>query len=249
MAVFRTQAVVLRAVTVGESDALLTLYTQATGKLRAVAKGAKRSKKRFMNCLDLYGRIQAGLEEKRGRETMRLDSAAILSRPDLASDPLRFGLAGLAAELIIIFCAEKLPDQEIFAALAACYDDLADSPDPVGLVLAFALKLLGAAGFGPNLEACLACQTALDELEGGGLDAELGGLVCPACRPGARRLSKGALMAARMCQRLEAGKIGRMRFPAGERQALWGELVGFLRHQADRDLDSLHFLGQVGFRH
>ncbi|MBW1712074.1 MAG: DNA repair protein RecO, partial [Deltaproteobacteria bacterium] len=183
MAELVTEAVVLRTFPSGESDLVVSLYSSTQGKIRAVAKGAKRSKKRFMNCLDDFGLVRVVLDVKPGREVMRIDACQLLDRPDFSGNCLLFGLGGLALELVWIFCPDQEPDDEIYAALKTTLLGLAQAPDPAGLGLAFALRLLHAAGFGPNFEACLICGKPLDRIKKGAFDLRAGGLVCLDCQP------------------------------------------------------------------
>ena len=103
MAELRTRGIILGSRVYGEADQLVTLYTPSQGKLRALAKNAKRSKKRFMNCLDDYGLVQVELVRKTGRGLDLLDSCRLLARPPVGADPLHLGLAGLACEAVRIY--------------------------------------------------------------------------------------------------------------------------------------------------
>jgi len=243
-----SQAVVLKSAVSGESDAIVTFYTRQAGKLRAVAKGAKRSQKRFMNCLDLFGLVEAGLVRTRSQELLRVESCRLISRPDLSAEPLRLGLAGLAVELVLVFCPDLEPDEDLFAALTAGLAGLAGRPEPAHLGLAFCFRLLARAGFGPNLENCLVCQRPLDSLDRAGLALDLGGLACSACRPQVRQLSLGAIKAARLCQQIQPAALGRIRFPPAELSRLFGLLAAYLERTAGREIRSLGFLGEVGLK-
>ncbi len=242
-----TEAVVLSTAVIGESDALVNLFTRRAGRVRAVAKGGMRSLKRFMNCLDAFGRITVALEDKAGRDLARIDSCSLDRRPELAADPVRFGLAGLMVELVLIFCPERQPDPDVFTALSAALDELPDHAEPVGLSLAFGLRLLSAAGFGPNLEGCLGCGAALSQIKKPGLDMNRGGLVCQDCGPAAG-ISKGAAKTIRLCQTIDPAALGRVRFPAKELGRLFALFARWLTHHAEREIKSLGFLSQLGMK-
>ncbi len=245
MALINTKAVVLKCTVAGESDAIVTLYTLSSGKLRAVAKGAKRSKKRFMNCLDLFGLVEVGLVERPKLDLLRVDTCRLLDRPDLTQKPLLFGLGALALELVSIFCPEKEPDEIVFLALASTLRGLVEHPRPLDLSLAFCLKLLLAAGFGPNFEACQSCGQKLDQLEQAAFDPARGGLICSACRPGGAELFKGTLKTARWCQRIDPQALKRVRFPEEQRSILFDQMTRYAVHTAGRELNSLAFLDQI----
>jgi len=240
-----TEAVILRSFPSGESDLLVHLFTRQRGKVRALAKGAKRSKKRFMNCLDDYGLVLAGLVSKADQERIRIDSCRLLARPDLSARPLLLGLGGLMTELTGLFNPELEPDQVLFQALKHCLLGLPESPAPLSLGLAFAFRLLLQAGFGPDLAACLKCGRPLEKLEGGGFIPESGGLICPRCRPSPARISLGGLKTIRLCQHLEPAALVKVRFPAVDQKELLNQIGRYLVFFAGREIKSLSFLDRV----
>ena len=244
MAELMTEAVILRSFPSGESDQMVLLFTRERGKVRALAKGAKRSKRRFMNCLDDWGLVQAGLAAKTDLDRIRLDSCRLIVRPDLSARPLLLGLGGLMTELTGLFSPEMEPDQVLFRSLTTCLLALPQSPAPVSLGLAFAFRLLRQAGFGPNLETCLKCGRPLEELKGGWFTPETGGLICHRCRPGPFRISLGGLKTIRLCQQMEPLALTRIRFPAVDEKALLKPVGGYLSYFAGREIKSLSFLNR-----
>lgn len=240
-----TEAVVLKAMTTGESDELLILLTRRLGLVRAVAKGGKKSVKRFMNCLDLFGRLQVSLEDKAGRDLARIDACSLLSRPGPALDPIRLGLAGLMAEAVIALSPEREPAPVVFDALNQTLTDLSDHPQPLEPALVFVFRLLAESGFGPNLQACLGCGQPLDDLDSPGLSLDRGGLICADCGP-ADRLSLGAIKTIGLCQTIDPRSLGRVRFPKSELPELFHLATRWLTHWAEREIKSLTYLGGLG---
>lgn len=241
-----TDAIILKTFTTGESDQIVTLYSLAAGKVRALAKGAKRSQKRFMNCLDPLGHVVVGLAERRGGDLLRLDNCRLIHRPVLTTDLLRFGLGGLALEIILQLCPEGEPEAGVFNALRRTLAALEHHPAPLELALAFEFKVLFTLGYGPNFEACLICRRPLERIEGAGFDLGAGGLVCSGCRPNQPGLSLGAIKTVRLCQRLDAEALDRVRFPARETADLFGQTARYLQGVAGREIRSLVFLDKVG---
>jgi DNA repair protein RecO (recombination protein O) len=81
----QSEALVLRTYPLHEADLLVTLFTRAEGKVKGVAKSAKKSKKRFGGALEPLTHVVAHWEEKEKQELARLDSFEIISSP-LASE-------------------------------------------------------------------------------------------------------------------------------------------------------------------
>jgi len=241
-----TEAIVLKTFPTGESDQIVTLYTPAVGKIRALAKGAKRSQKRFMNCLDPLGHVVVSLAKRRGGDLFRLDSCRLVSRPDLAADLLRFSLGHLALEIILQLCPEGEPEAGLFNALRRTLAAMENHPAPMELALAFEFKVLYALGYGPNFESCLICNRPLERIKGAIFDLGAGGLVCSGCRPNQPGLSMGAIKTIRLCQRTGAETLDRVRFPARETAGLFGQSAHYLQGVIGWELKSLAFLEKVG---
>ncbi len=248
MAELRTKGLILRSRVHGEADQVVTLFSPTLGKLRALAKNSKKSRKRFMNCLDDYGLVQVVLVRKPDRELDRLDSCRLLARPVLGADLLRLGLAGLAVEAVDVFCPEGQPDRVLFAAIETVLFHLARIDRPLGLGLAFLLRLLDQAGFGPNLEACQKCGRDLDQLKGALFDQDSGGLTCRLCGGGGPHISLGGLKTIRLCQQIDPVGLTRIRFPVRDEKLIFDLTSLYLAHTAGREMRSLSFLEKVGWR-
>ena len=81
MPLFKTDAIVVRSLNYGESDRIITFFTRDFGKIKGIAKGARRSKKRFQNALGLFSHLRLIFFEREEMSLMRVDGAApLLSR-------------------------------------------------------------------------------------------------------------------------------------------------------------------------
>jgi len=178
---YKTRAIVLRARNLGEADKIYTLFSDARGKLDAVAKGVRRTKSHFGGRLEFAS--EALLTMHRGRHLDVITSAEIeRSGWTAIVDPAAFATAHLLAELVDAFCELDLALPDVYALLRGALRALERSADPATLVPRFQLRLLGALGFAPEADACVRCG---DALEGGPAWADLegGGLACERCRP------------------------------------------------------------------
>ncbi len=183
---YKTRAIVLRARNLGEADKIFTLFSDARGKLDAVAKGVRRAKSHVAGRLEFAS--EAFLTMHRGRNLDIIVSADIVrSRFASVVDPGAFATAHLLVELVDAFCEPDLPMPEVYALLGGALGALASSTEPATIVPRFELRLLDLLGFAPPADACVRCGAPL---EGGSAwaDLEAGGLVCERCRPPANDL-------------------------------------------------------------
>ena len=195
---YKTEAVVLRSLRLGEADRVLHLYTPSRGRVGAVAKGVRRTRSRVGARLEPFSHVALVLHEGRG-ELHTISGVDTLAthhdvREAARAGPHRRRLRRGAAQVVRrgrslaarVRCA--LPAARRARRLRAGPGDIALDP----LLLAFQLKLHGLAGFAPRLAACSGCGA-----EGVPLvrfSAAAGGAVCDAC-PGGIPLQPGALEA------------------------------------------------------
>jgi DNA repair protein RecO (recombination protein O) len=189
---YSTEAVVLRTIRLGESDRVLHLYTQAHGRVGAVAKGVRKTMSRFGARLEPLSHVELVLH--RGRSELQTVTAAQLVRShrEAREDYYRFSVGTIGAEAMLRLFSEEESNERAFTALTRFLDLLdgtphaADRPtlDPLGL--AFQLKLLWLAGYLPHVTACAECGTEGKPLVG--YSPRAGGAVCERCAPATEAL-------------------------------------------------------------
>ncbi len=226
----------LRARNLGEAHKIYVLYTQARGKLDAVAKGVRRSRSQLAGKLEFASEVYLTLH--RGRSLDIITSAEVLStRWDALAQPAAYGAAQLIAELVDAFCELDLPSPEIYALLNGALRAAGQSADPASVVPRFQLRLLAELGLAPP-DGCVRCDRPLDGVRAWA-DLDAGGLACEVCRPyGSDRYP------------LDAGDVACFRalalprMPAGEVSALRPVLAA--TPGAARAIDALvaHHLGK-----
>ncbi len=135
---------------IGESDLVLTLLSPVFGKFSAIAKGARRSKRRFVNVLEPFTLLRAHLRKTRTGFFPFLEQADLLiTWEPIRLDPRRFVLASYFAELVELFSKPNI-GQEIFFLLKEALEVISKEEPNNFLKLAFELKLLSLTGFGPD---------------------------------------------------------------------------------------------------
>ncbi len=173
---YKDEGVVLSTIKLGEADRILTIFTRENGKVRAVAKGVRKTKSRWGGRLEPFTRVD--LLIYRGRNLDTITSADIIeAHPGLRTDYVKLTSAAALAELV-----DKIsPDRErsgstydlLLAGLAALHDGKGTSVVP-----AFLVKLLSLSGFHPSLRVCAGCG------DDRGLEAfspAMGGVICLTC--------------------------------------------------------------------
>jgi DNA repair protein RecO (recombination protein O) len=183
-----TDALVLRTVEFGESDLVVHLLAPRLGRLTAIAKGARRSSRRFPGLLDLFNHLRVEIERPRRGALARLEHARLVGAfVGLRADPRRFALACFLVELLGRLAPEGGARADLERLFAFAVDALAAlegaRPDRRTRAL-LELRALAALGIGPELRRCVRCGR---ELEAGPLVFHVpeGGPVCGGCgRPG-----------------------------------------------------------------
>ena len=158
----QSEAIVLRTYPLREADLLVTLFTRADGKIKGVARSAKRSKRRFGGALEPATWVRAYYDDREGRELARLDSCDILESPLSATvDYPRV----VALEHVAETLDELLPDREandaVFRLAVSVLHQLRSGEIWMPLTY-FQLWLVRLVGFLPELSECLACGAALN---------------------------------------------------------------------------------------
>jgi DNA repair protein RecO (recombination protein O) len=177
--IYRTEAVVLKGYDFGEADRILTFYTPHVGKLRAIAKGVRRTKSRKAGHLDLF--MRSSLLLARGRQLDIVTQAeTIESFREMRDDLMRSTYCHYVAELVDAFTGENLANQPVYDLTVTTFRRLATAQDLALAVRSFELQLLGMTGYRPQLRRCLACDSVI-EPRINRFSARMGGVLCPDC--------------------------------------------------------------------
>src|SRR5437899_2850029 len=184
---YTTEAVVLRSIRLGEADRVLHLYSEAHGRIGAVAKGVRKTMSRFGARLEPLSHVELILHRGRGELQTVTAAQLVRSHRDAREDYYRFSVGTIGAEAMLRLFSEEEANERAFIALTRFLDLLdgaphaADRPtlDPLGL--AFQLKLLWLAGYLPHVTACAECGAEREPLVG--YSPRAGGAVCARCAP------------------------------------------------------------------
>jgi DNA repair protein RecO (recombination protein O) len=236
VSLYRDHGVVLRTIRLGEADRIVTFVTQAHGKVRAVAKGVRKTKSRFGGRLEPMTHVAAQFYE--GRE---LDIVTQVETVDhfrtVREDLDRVAKATSLLEAVDQVAQEREPSPRLYQMLVGALRSLAARDAPL-LVPAFFWKLLSLEGAHPLLDRCAGCGMEGEELVA--FDMAVGGALCRSCRQG-QAVSPEALVLVRRI--LEGGLADALAEPASP-ATHEVEHLSFraLEAHLERRLRSLHVL-------
>src|ERR1044072_6074914 len=177
MALFETEALILRSYNLAEADKIVVCLSRSSGLIRGVAKGCRKLKNRFGAALEPFTLINLTYYEKENQELVSFRQVEILkSHFNLSSNaPILTGFAYMG-DLLIDFSPPHQAHDNLFRMALACLEAAAATPSDIDVVLRyFEVWLLKLEGFLPDLRVCANCQKAfsVDEVAYLGSDMSL----------------------------------------------------------------------------
>lgn len=243
---FRSEAIVLRRTDFGEADRLLTLYSRQLGKIKAIAKGARKPQSRKSGHVEPFMRTKFLFA--RGRDLDIVTQAEMIEAyPKLRQDLVRATYASYAVELLDRFTVEADHHAGIYDLLAAALGWLSENDDLRLVARYYELKLLGLAGFLPQFFQCVSCGELILEQDQF-FSAELGGLLCPDSRAADRRargISAVAVKVLRYLQTRDWQTIQVLRLKGALHRELESLMHYYITYTLERNLRSVEFLNQL----
>jgi len=252
-ATLATPAIVLRSWPFGESDKIVSLFTETHGKMRGIAKGAKRSRKRFANSLEPFSIVNLRFQDRpHGGLALLLSADLMFTFKKLDSSLEKITLASYVVEIIDGLVGERDENAQVFQHLK---DGLLfldrDGAAPLEFLTSFELKLLRLAGYQPALDGCKRCALRRDERSDPlwHFSPPEGGLLCRICAASKKEslpLGAAALSALDTLQREQHGEsvhgFGHARFPVAVLAEIRFMMQRFLQFHIQREIRSAAFL-------
>ena len=179
MPLYRETGVVLRTIRLGEADRIVSFITEGRGKVRAVAKGVRKTKSRFGGRLEPMSHVALQLYE--GRELDTVTQAETVDHfRTIREDLDRVARATAMLEAVDQVAQEREANAALYRMLVGALRALAAN-DSSTIVPAFFWKVLSLEGFHPLLDQCGSCGTEDDLVA---FDIGEGGVLCRSCRRG-----------------------------------------------------------------
>jgi DNA repair protein RecO (recombination protein O) len=196
---YRTEAVVLRSLRLGEADRVLHLYTLDRGRVGAVAKGIRKTKSRFGGRLEPLSHVALQLHQGSGELQTITGVDLVRSHAIAREEPYRLGVGLIGAEAMLRLFPEQEANARAFEAVTR-FLDACDVLEPTTaraahdpLALSFQLKLLWLSGYQPHTQSCAECGAGPPLA---GYLPRAGGAVCRTCtEPGTVAVSPHAFAA------------------------------------------------------
>ena len=251
MPLFTTNAVVIRTLDYGESDKIVTFFTKDFGKIKGIAKGARRSKKRFQNALDLFSHLRLIFFDREGMGLVRAEGCDILnSFPKIREGLKKIFYGNYFLELVNEMAWEREANREAFDLLLSFLSILDEMEAEEERLRVFEIRMLSLFGYQPNMRRCDSCKEDWENLKTVPVffSIEKGGLVCERCSKGRNHLVPLSLGTARLIERIsqmELSKIHRLRFTSQALSESRQLLPRFIAYQLGKELKSLKAINSI----
>ncbi len=194
MSQFRDRGMVLRTIRLGEADRIVALMTEDHGKVRAVAKGVRRTKSKFGSRLEPLSHVHLLAWQGRG-DLDTINQVEVIDTFKVVREDLERTAAAMSMlEVVDQIAQERHANPRLYEMLVGAVAALEAHDSPM-VAPAFFLKVLALEGSAPMLDACVSCGEA-DPVVLVAFDQIEGGVLCRACRRG-RPLSPAGLALAR----------------------------------------------------
>jgi len=241
MPLYKEQGVVLRATKLAEADKIVSILTQGSGKVRAVAKGVRRTQSKFGARLEPFTHVSLMLYQGRSLDT--ITQAEILS-PFVAirEDFTRFSAGEAMLEAVDRVSEEHERNVPLFLLLLNGLRALdTRPPDPAAVAGSFILKLLSLSGFQPSLSMCASCGSS-DVVA---FSSSQGGAVCgDDAERDAMPVGREVLAWLDGLADAELAKAGHGGAPDPVRREAWQLLSGYTEFHLERRMRSLPLLSR-----
>jgi len=243
---YNTEAIVIRKSELGEADSILTLYTPHLGKIRAVAKGARRPKSKIGGHVELLVHSQMLLVRSR--------SLDIISQSQTIESflPLRDDLKGTSSALYVVelvdrFTADGQENYPLFRLLVDTLHWLCRARHGELVLRYFELHLLKHLGYQPQLQQCVVCRSPMTAGDNY-FTPSGGGVVCPSCchqEPVLYPLSLNALKVLRFLERSDYAQVDRLRVSPELSSDLKRLMQRCIRYLLEREVKSAEWLDRL----
>jgi DNA repair protein RecO (recombination protein O) len=244
--VYQTEAIVIKRIKLGEADRILTLYTPELGKLKAVAKGTRRTQSKLGGHVELL--THSRLMLARGRNLDIITQAQTIDNFLPIKDDLERLSRGLyIAELVDSFTGEHIEDHRLFDLLLETLHQLSQSNDCEPILRYFELHLLDHLGYRPQLQQCTECNSALKPATNF-FSPSQGGVLCHDCgfhEPAARPLSLNALKVLRLWQNCDYATARRVKINPELSAELEQVMREYIKYLLEKQLKSTAWLDKL----
>lgn len=242
------EAVILQVRPYGEADLMVEFFSAQSGRMRGMAKGAKKSKKRFVHCLETLNRVKLDLFEKQNLSLVRIDQGELIDPfPGIRKDFKKWGYGAYFCEMIKELFAVGDANRPVFELLCQSLQLLDQEKGDHNVFAIFQIRLLQLAGYALYLKDCLGCGKKTEDLGQPMFSLARGGIFCPSCLRGERgiRLSPGSVQSIRQAMTMNLPQVFRVRFNRDIQGEIEHLLGSFSSRIMGKELGSARYLKQI----
>ncbi len=247
--ILKTAGFVLRTYSYGESDLIVSFYSRDFGKIRGIAKGAKRSKKRFANVFEPFSLAEMIFSRKSQDGLVFIEACDTLNHFDAVREDLEKTLtASYFIDLADHFSPEGKANENLFTLLTDFLTILSREKVTDAMIRFFEIRLLKISGFLPSLETCVRCKAPLANGGAYYFFPREGGILCASCARPERydqSVSPGTLRTLLLGRDMEIEKIKMVCLADGIAMESRNLLCGFISHVVGKEIKSFKVMEQV----
>jgi DNA repair protein RecO (recombination protein O) len=233
------EALVIGVLDYREADRIIHLYTKEHGRMSGIARGARKSVKRFGGTFELFAKISLNFLPAENLAVIR-SAEPITIYPGIRTSLESIAHASYAVELVAAITPERLANKRVFRLLSVYLEQLDSAfADPSDRHF-FEMNLLNILGYRPPLESCSACGADVTAVGGFWSPGSGHGIVCGRCSRGGFRLAGSSI--ALLLDSFKTGRFGQIRFSPEEIGEVDRFMETFIAANISRTLKSLTFL-------
>ena len=252
MAIQSSEAIVLNRIPLGDTSLLVTVYARAFGKVKLVARGARRPKNRMASSLQPFCVITVSFNRRENRELQNLSK--VEPGPffrHIGEDLEKVGYASAVCELVNRLVLGEEPGEQLFGLIIRTLEAIDRLPGEACEMLfwRFQLEFADVYGTGPEFSACMGCGRRPEEASVR-FSPSLGGILCRGCQAQdgeAMQLSLGTTRLLSRVREMPLEHLPRLKPVRTSRQEIQRAIRAFYLYQMDdgRELKSLKFLESI----
>jgi DNA repair protein RecO (recombination protein O) len=233
------EAIVIGLMDFREADRIVSLYTKEHGRMSGLARGARKSLKRFGGSLELFARLSVNFAQGDSLVPIR-DVDAVTIYPGIRSTFEGIAHAGYACELVSLLAPERLSNGRLFRLLTAYLDHLDKASATASGRHFFEINLLNILGYRPPLDSCAGCGSDLVRSGGFWSGSHEDGIYCRSCS-GRGSFINGSTVSL-LLESMKCGRFGQITFEESNLLEAESFLEAFITSNISRPLKSLAFL-------
>ena len=245
----KTTGFVLHTLSYGESDLIVTFYSHDFGKFKGIAKGAKKSKKRFANVFEPFSLTDIIFSRKNRDSLAFIDSCNIINHyHTIRQDLEKTLIASYFIDLTDHFSPEGKINEKLFQLLQDFLIMLGQEKASDCAIRFFEMRLLKLVGFEPAIDHCIICKTPVTNGNSYYFYPQDGGIKCSVCAQPERYdqcISAGTVRTLLLGKDMNIDKIKLISLSDSLAKESRNILIGFISHILGREVKSLKVMEQV----